>query len=90
MCDHASIQFNQEKIMAYELKSDKPVPAPRMGGVPKYPWREMNIGEYFFVPRTDFKFENYRPKPPKDLGFKIVTRKLCENGITGVAIWRIA
>jgi len=76
--------------MTYVRKSDKPVPAPRMGGVSKYPWREMNVGEYFFVPRTDFKSENYRPKPHKDLGIKIATRKLCENGITGVAIWRIA
>ena len=76
--------------MAYELKSDKPVPAPRMGAVPKYPWREMNIGEYFFVPRTDYKNENYRPKPNAALNMKIATRKRCENGITGIKIWRIA
>ena len=76
--------------MTYELKNDEPGPAPAKGGVAKYPWNSMKVGQHFFVPRTDYKNENYRPKPNAALNMKIATRKRCENGITGIKIWRIA
>ena len=74
----------------YEISDNVPMPDKATGGVGKYPWRLLKVGGSFFVPRTDYKTENYRPHPAPALGIKVMTRKTCENNIWGVRVWRIA
>ncbi len=67
---------------------EKNVPPPRnTAGVPaKYPWREMEIGDSFFVPenKAPKKMQTYRMG--KELG-----RKFSYASVEGgIRVWRIA
>ncbi len=75
----------------FQIDKNIPIPAESLkGGVGKYPWYGMEKGDSFFVPRTQFKVETYRPSPPPKANIKIKTQKCCESGVWGVRIWRIA
>lgn len=66
----------------------------------KYPWRAMNVGDIFFVPRTALRREDGRPGVPADLrsaGLKFRTEKTIDSegefgapGVKGVLVERIA
>ena len=58
------------------------------GGRGKYPWHLLKVGDSFFVPRNDFRREDYRPKPAVGMNIKVATRKLCENNIWEIRVWR--
>ncbi len=77
----------------YVLENDIPIPASRKSiGVCKYPWEDMKIGQSFFVPLNELSSEDARPSPPdrlKKIGFRVQTRKLIENGVWVVRVWRI-
>ena len=57
----------------------------------KYPWKEMQIGQSFFVPGDIAKTKNTlassatRYKPTK-----FVLRAAEKDGLTGIRVWRIA
>jgi len=42
--------------MTFTIESNIPMPDPKMGRKPKYPWRQMKVGDSFFVPdrKTNF------------------------------------
>lgn len=74
-----------------EFKIDKgiPLPPPAKGGRNgKYPWREMEVGDSFFMPGAA------RSGAPQYLagqrtGFRFSSRGVIENGVKGRRIWRI-
>lgn len=72
-----------------EIKIDKNVPMPKekRGKPCGYPWRQMEIGDSFFVSEKGYSgFHTWT----KRLGIKISIRKVTENGVTGVRVWRVA
>ncbi len=75
------------------MKIDKSIPVPdRSGGrrPPKYPFRDMSVGDSVFLPGDEgrkmegaawvFAHRN------KDFG--LTTRRVTENGVAGVRVWR--
>ena len=57
----------------------------------KYPWQSTPIGEGFFVPRTEFSKEDYRPSCPpalREKGFMFYSMKQTIYGVVGVAVIR--
>ena len=64
----------------------KGLPAPHRGR-PKYPFRDMELGDSFFAPGATVISlhgcaRRHRPK-------RFTCRTLVENGIPGVRVWRI-
>lgn len=76
--------------MTYKI--DKNIEQPRHQR--KYPWRDMEIGDSFFVPDADLpksKADGLRPSMALiKTGFKITRRTVTENGVRGIRIWRVA
>lgn len=56
----------------------------------KYPWREMDVGQSFFVPAGKLKvMQTTCVKKGKDLGVKFIARSWDgPEGVQGVRIWR--
>jgi len=54
----------------------------------KYPWREMKVGDSFFVPDSAIStnFHNLA----RSSGIKISARKVEQDGVAGYRVWRIA
>lgn len=81
--------------MTYEIKKGEPN-TPRGGqGNAKYPLPDLEIGEYFFVPGADIR--KISANCHQAMRFrrgctmkKFVCRSMSENGIKGVAVFRIA
>jgi hypothetical protein len=70
-------------VVAMKVEVDKSIPIPRSNmGRPKYPWRDLKIGDSFYVP----KYTNSLHYCAKRIGIKITTRKDAEGGIR---VWRI-
>ena len=66
------------------IKIDQNVPIPARENR-KYPFKQMEIGESFFVPgkiSSDLSTAIYRPK-------KFTFRTTIESGVKGVRVWRI-
>jgi len=74
---------------------DKDVPVPsRCGAMTKYPFKDMEVGDSFFVPNkksmeitpaiTQFK----RSSKGQYFGWTFACRKVQEEGVTGVRVWR--
>ena len=76
------------------IKIDKGVPLPPVpakggaGRKPKYPWREMQVGDSFFAASDKKLFST--TKAGQSLNMKFATRKTEENGVRGFRVWRIA
>jgi hypothetical protein len=75
---------------------DKNVPIPervwgKNGRVSKYPFRDMKLGDSFFIPRTTSarftpnicQFKKLNPK------FNFTVRTVVEKKVPGVRVWRI-
>ncbi len=72
------------------VKIDKGVPVPKLRQkYLKYPWKEMNVGDSFFIPDTTSGRKGGMMKTPRSMGMKIVMRNVTENGVKGVRVWRI-
>jgi hypothetical protein len=73
-----------ESVM--EIRSDiEPPPA-----VGKYPWFELNVGESFFAPVTgNNNLSGARKHAEERTGRKFRRRRVVENGITGLRVWRV-
>ena len=74
------------------IKVDKGIPIPerrRGPGAPeKYPWREMAVGDSFFVPGiTSAKFGG-TPLSMRNAGRVFARRSWTEDGVKGVRVWR--
>lgn len=71
-----------------DIKIDKGIELPpNSGGRPrKYPWRDMEIGDSFFIPQKRYSglFTGAR-----NAGIKIRTRQMNENGVDGIRVWRV-
>lgn len=69
------------------------IPKHTYGRTTKYPWYQIEKGGAFFVPRSLYKREDYRPPVPaklRDEGYKIVTTKYVQDKTPGLLIKRIA
>ena len=74
---------------------DKGVPLPALKGgkgpVPLYPWREMDVGDSFFVPEAKTpRITGNAAGVAKRTGFKFSVRAVTENGVKGVRVWRVS
>ena len=80
--------------MSYEIEKNIPIPAPaqnRKGAKSKYPWKEMEIGDSFFIPNPpkatkNGYFTNVAGVASRRLKMKFVQRA---EG-SGLRIWRVA
>lgn len=72
---------------------DKGVPLPPSARSPrasKYPLRDMDVGDSFFVPGVPVRNLSGRLiNPARRLGYKVATRSWSENGVAGVRVWRV-
>lgn len=65
----------------------KNIPAPPINRVSVYPFREMEVGDSFFVTGVPIAgihgcARRHRPK-------RFACRTVCENGVRGVRVWRV-
>jgi hypothetical protein len=68
-----------------ELTQD--LPAPKYPGRPtKYPYRQMAVGQSFWVPRLHLNTTDWA----RATGFKFQTKRCAENGVPGMRTWRVA
>ena len=74
--------------MAFEIEKGVPLPkSVQRGWTGKYPWRQLEIGDSFFVPgKTTNDIGGTVTIARRTTGFKLVTRSV--EG--GVRIWRVA
>lgn len=73
-------------------KIDKGVKMPKDNKA-KYPWKELDIGDSFFVPLTDCGFNSLRNQASSrgaPLGWVFKARAVTENGVEGTRVWRVA
>ena len=67
------------------------VPGPPVGSAPKYPWRTMEVGDSFFVGHMDSQqVSSGAAAAGRKLSRRFVTRRLIEDGIAGIRVWRTA
>lgn len=67
-----------------------PIPAPRDVFVRKYPLRDMAVGESFFVPGVHQRQIGASIRYATCDCRKFATRRVTENGVRGLRIWRTA
>lgn len=77
--------------MTIKIDTGIPLPEPR-GRIAKYPWREMQPGDSFFVPgKAPSSFGGSKNGACKSIpGSKWTCRAVTENGIKGVRVWRVS
>lgn len=87
------------EVLGFVVESGIPVPGPSLnrGRNRKYPFYEMNPGESVFVGGVDAtKFSGIVFQARRAIAQKtgkprsFATRKVTENGVTGVRVWRVA
>lgn len=73
------------------LKIDKgiPIPAPKKGAKPKYPFAQMSIGDSFFAAESQNTLNSSSCQHAKRRGWKFTMRATVEDGVTGYRVWRI-
>ena len=73
----------------YEIEDDVPLPPIQATRERKYRFAEMRIGQSFFVPNAKrSSLSNGMNFWSKKTGFKFTARKLTEDGVAGVRVWR--
>ena len=72
--------------MTFEISSTIPIPEPKRGRRPKYPWRQMNVGDSFFVPGRKTTFIAGIAWNQKN---RYGTEWTCRAIDGGVRVWRI-
>ena len=75
----------------YEIDRAIPIPPPSRGpGAVKYPWAVMEVGDSFFVPGiTKDNIYSSIKNASRD-GRSFVARRVTENGVRGLRVWRAA
>jgi phenylalanyl-tRNA synthetase beta subunit len=82
-------------------KIEKGIPSPLTTGKTKYPITKMEIGDSFFIECEDSEkqaktvgsvctiIRQYKKlHPDENIGF-FVTKKVVENGVKGVRVWKV-
>ena len=72
----------------WTIDTNIPIPKPRSGHKAYYPWKELEIGESFFVPGKRKATGAYRIKDCETR--KFISERRVEDGVEGVRVWRIA
>jgi hypothetical protein len=78
--------------MMYEIETGIEAPVKSRGREPKYPWRELDIGDSFFASVADAPGRSLRSSmihAQKRYGLVLTSRTRVENGVKGIRIWRI-
>lgn len=77
-----------------EIKIDKGIPVAPMpngaGRMALYPFRQMEVGDSFFVPKTGQSITGPIAHAQSRMDAKFSRRTVTENGVTGTRVWRIA
>ncbi len=74
----------------YEIENGIEAPEKHRGREPKYPWRELEIGDSFFVAAPNGRsISSSAWHAQRRYGFTLVVRTREENGVKGVRVWRI-
>ena len=63
------------------------------GGMSKYPWYTLDVGQGFSVPLSDLRKTDYRPNCPPSLaktGVKFISRKAAVDGVKSIVLQRVA
>jgi len=72
----------------FEINKDIPIPIGNPCSI--YPWRDLEIGDSFFVPnKNSGSFGSVIFSAKKRTGRNFTSRSVIENGEHGVRIWRI-
>ena len=73
------------------IDSDISLPSPKGGaGVVKYPFRQLEVGQSFFVPgKTQADLSGSIGAARRAMGRKFATRRVTEDGVTGTRVWRL-
>lgn len=92
----------------YKVHSNVPLPAParRASGRRKYPFEDLEVGDYFFVPhRPRERMSTYVSTVSKQMGRKFSARQVTmalikgtwqlvdashPEGVSGTGIWRVS
>jgi len=75
-----------------KVESDVPLPPGRSPNM-SYPWKEMTVGDSFFVPCADKERARLSQISLVASGRrfgKVVTRTVTEDGVLGIRCWKIA
>ena len=71
-----------------EIEEGIPMPeGTSRGGGSKYPWKDMEVGQSFFV--TGTKSAPGTPKHISDEGLKFRGRPDTKDGVEGFRVWRV-
>ena len=68
------------------IEKGVPVPASSAGRPNTYPFKEMEVGDSFFVPNPKYAGVY---SSAKLAGVKVTSRRVNENGTDGLRVWRI-
>lgn len=72
------------------FKIDKGVPLPETYQRGKYPFREMGVGDSFFVAAAKrSQITSTVSYAGRRQGKRFITRAVIENGVKGTRVWRI-
>lgn len=82
--------------MPIEIRKDLPMPKrnTRLGVPSPYPFAELKVGECFLMPpaangsSTKYPSGSSMAYWSRKLGRKFVSRKIVENGVTCIGVWR--
>ena len=72
--------------MTYRIDNTVPLPERRAGPEFKYPYLRMQPGESVFVAHHYVNVSAWN----KRSGFKFTSKQVCEHGVDGRRVWRIA
>jgi hypothetical protein len=82
----------QQLIMGEEtvsIESNVPLVQAR-GGYCKHPWKEMEVGDSFFVAGTTVeRLSSLAVRAGRRLAEKFTCRTVKEQGVPGVRVWRV-
>lgn len=71
---------------------EKGVKMPESRGSTRYPFREMEIGDSFFVPTDEpsdiVRIRSAASHMKRQHGLVFACRAVCENGKAGIRVWR--
>ncbi len=76
-----------------DVQDGVPIPQSRGRSLRKYPWECLNVGQSFFVPgdkQASIVSAAWGWAKRQSPGARFTSRKVVENGVAGVRVWRTA
>lgn len=84
------MNFHSPILTLTPIDRGVPLPPPKPLYQRKYPFRDMRVGDSFFAPgktrqqlKTSIRYATCECR-------QFTTRRVTENGVTGLRVWRIA